>query len=199
MNHNNLNTTENQEEHKRKRWLLSMLLIFLLGLSATGVAFAYSTTYEISENPVVVEYFSIYLSDEDGAEFSSKITGDGKDIEVYSKKTDGIVEMFSDGTTFTREFYVNVETDKDCQYTVSVSITTDAVLNKLIEIVPVDDIIIDGNTPTKITANFNVKACVDLSTVGLTTDTTVRENVKAVAEEIQTHFITFSISATPVE
>lgn len=191
-------TTNDSQKHRKKEIAVAIVLL-LLGLATmTGIAYAYSSDYTLNNNPIYTDSFMIMQTDDEMNEVNAVLTSDIADIDVYTKIVDGVVSMYSGGSEFTREFYVTVVTDKDCQFTIHTEFAGDEFTDKLFTINDVDDIVADGNVATKITVTFTPLIDVDLSEV-VETDTTDRDNLADVQSEIESHKLSFTVTATPVE
>lgn len=191
------NTYNDPQRNRKKEIAVAIVLLFLGIASLTGIAFAYSSDYTLSGNEIDTEHFMLMQTDSEMNRIDTVLTGTGADLDIYTKITDGAVVMYSGGADFTREFYITVVTDKDCQFTVSTVVTGDEFTAKLFTINDVDDVVVDGNTATKITVTFTPLVDVDLSEV-CTTDTTDLDNIADVQAEIESHTFTLTVSAEPI-
>lgn len=184
----------------KKRYSVPLVVLLISMASLVGVAYAYqSSVYEIGDNPVTTDYYVLDYTNSSKVSITTPIASDTVDFDIFTETVNGSTTMYSDGSEFTREFYLTVKTDMDCQFKIHIDCTGDTVLGKLFTINTIADKTVDGNTAVKITATFTPLSKVDLSTVGLTTDTTDMSKVADVQQEIETHVLTFHMTATPVE
>lgn len=190
--------------------LIPLLTLLLCFTALTGCAYAYyHSTVEIGDNPLPADYVSIDYVDSTGTSIDVPISVVGDNLMIYTTITnvsDGADTFVAstDGTQIvTMKFFVKVSSDTAKTYTLAVSddLSDNSLLDALFASVTVDPIEnVAKDTPTEITATFQVKSVSDLDTLDFgiadfhITDLATLQTALAKIDE-QT--ITFTVTATP--
>lgn len=181
------------ERPVKRRTLALVALLALCMVSLTSVAYAYSTTVNIEDNPIADHYYTIDYTDNAGTPLMvplamtpandeiviTTLIGHGAVSEgAYTNKT---VTASIDANTFTRTFYVEFNADADVPadkaFTISVEATPDSVLEQFISQTSVTYKVggnavasnaIVKNSIVEVTLTMTVASVADINTLGLT-------------------------------
>lgn len=177
----------------KRRTLALVALLALCMVSLTSVAYAYTTTVNIEDNPIADHYYTIDYTDNAGAPLMvplamtpandeiviTTVVGHTVSGNAYTEKT---VTASIDANTFTRTFYVKFNADEgaeDKAFTISVVATPDSVLGKFVSMDPAVTYEVGGHVVepnaihkgnlVKVTLTMNVTAVENINTLELST------------------------------
>lgn len=180
------------ERPVKRRTLALVALLALCMVSLTSVAYAYTTTVNIEDNPIADHYYTIDYTDNAGTPLMvplamtpandeiviTTVVGHTVSGNAYTEKT---VTASIDANTFTRTFYVEFNADTDVPankaFTISVVATPDSVFGQFISQDPTVTYKVGGNAVAsnaivknsivEVTLTMNVSAVADINTLGL--------------------------------
>lgn len=183
------------ERPVKRRTLALVALLALCMVSLTSVAYAYTTTVNIEDNPIADHYYTIDYTNDQGTPLMvplamtpandeiviTTVVGHTVSGNAYTEKT---VTASIDANTFTRTFYVEFNADADVPadkaFIISVVATPDSVLEQFICTQdPVVTYEMDGHAVAsnaivkdklvKVTLTMNVRAVENINSLGLST------------------------------
>ena len=210
----------------QRRTLALVAVLALCMVSLTSVAYAYSTTVSIEDNPIADHYYTIDYTNGLGTPLMVPLAMNSADDEIVittavshgavsgNVYTDKTVTATINANTFTRTFYVEFNADEDAEdkaFTISVDVTLDSVLEKFISYDPssvtykVDNGVVVPTAIHKgdiveVTLTMTIEDPVDVSTLGLQADVDPDDLVTtlgAVKTELATHTFDVVVSVTP--